>query len=199
MQALRPGTSPPPVRIPIFIEFRLSAGAMRDNRAETGALRDDRAATAAEASASCAWLADHAHQPQLDADAPDRRGRRRPVRHRRAGRARRQPHPHLHQHRHGLFRPVGRARLCGAGRRRRPAERDRRHLPLRPRGGGDPGRGHRRPAARLAEPLLRLVGVAGDLLAPGAAVVEAMALAFPAQFVLAACSISSRGSAGRGG
>ena len=40
----------------------------------------------------------------------------------------------------------------------------------------------------LAEPLLRLVGVAGDLLAPGAAVVEAMALAFPAQFVLAACS-----------
>jgi MATE family multidrug resistance protein len=40
----------------------------------------------------------------------------------------------------------------------------------------------------LAEPLLRLVGVAGDLLAPGAAVVEAMALAFPAQFVLAASS-----------
>ncbi len=39
-----------------------------------------------------------------------------------------------------------------------------------------------------ATPLLTLVGVADDLLAPGAAVVEAMALAFPAQFVLAASS-----------
>ena len=39
-----------------------------------------------------------------------------------------------------------------------------------------------------ARPMLRLVGVADDLLGPGAAVVEAMALAFPAQFVLAASS-----------
>ena len=39
-----------------------------------------------------------------------------------------------------------------------------------------------------AEPMLRLVGVAEPLLAPGAAVVRAMALAFPAQFILAAAS-----------
>jgi MATE family multidrug resistance protein len=40
----------------------------------------------------------------------------------------------------------------------------------------------------FAAPLLQLVGVAGPLIAPGAAVVEAMALAFPAQLVLAAAS-----------
>ena len=39
-----------------------------------------------------------------------------------------------------------------------------------------------------AEPMLRLVGVAEPLLAPGAAVVRAMAFAFPAQFILAAAS-----------
>ena len=39
-----------------------------------------------------------------------------------------------------------------------------------------------------AEPMLRMVGVAEDLNAPGAAVVRAMALAFPAQFLLAATS-----------
>ena len=39
-----------------------------------------------------------------------------------------------------------------------------------------------------AEPMLRMVGVAETLNAPGAAVVRAMALAFPAQFVLAAGS-----------
>jgi multidrug resistance protein, MATE family len=39
-----------------------------------------------------------------------------------------------------------------------------------------------------ARPLLGLVGVANDLLGPGAAVVKAMALAFPAQFILAASS-----------
>lgn len=40
----------------------------------------------------------------------------------------------------------------------------------------------------FAEPLLRLVGVAEPLVAPGAAVVRAMALAYPSQFVLAASS-----------
>ena len=40
----------------------------------------------------------------------------------------------------------------------------------------------------LPEPLLRLVGVAEALNAPGAAVVRAMALAFPAQFILVASS-----------
>ena len=40
----------------------------------------------------------------------------------------------------------------------------------------------------FAEPMLRLVGVAAPLVAPGAAVVRAVALAFPAQFVLAASS-----------
>jgi MATE family multidrug resistance protein len=40
----------------------------------------------------------------------------------------------------------------------------------------------------FAEPLLALFAVAPDLHRPGAAVVEAMALAFPAQFILAACS-----------
>ncbi len=40
----------------------------------------------------------------------------------------------------------------------------------------------------FAEPLLALFGVAPDLHRPGAAVVEAMALAFPAQFILAASS-----------
>lgn len=39
-----------------------------------------------------------------------------------------------------------------------------------------------------AEPMLRLVGVANDLVAPGGAVVRAMALAYPAQFILAASS-----------
>ena len=39
-----------------------------------------------------------------------------------------------------------------------------------------------------AEPMLRMVGVAEDLNGPGAAVVRAMALAFPAQFLLAATS-----------
>lgn len=39
-----------------------------------------------------------------------------------------------------------------------------------------------------AEPLLRVVGVSDGLAAPGAAVVEAMALAYPAQFILAATS-----------
>lgn len=39
-----------------------------------------------------------------------------------------------------------------------------------------------------AEPLLRLIGVAPDLHAPGAAVVRAMALAYPFQFMLAAAS-----------
>ncbi len=39
-----------------------------------------------------------------------------------------------------------------------------------------------------AEPMLRVVGVADDLIGPGAAVVRAMALAFPAQFILAASS-----------
>jgi len=38
------------------------------------------------------------------------------------------------------------------------------------------------------EPMLRLIGVAGDQVGPGGAVVRAMALAFPAQFVLAASS-----------
>jgi MATE family multidrug resistance protein len=40
----------------------------------------------------------------------------------------------------------------------------------------------------FAEPLLALFGVAPDLQRPGAAVVQAMALAFPAQFILAASS-----------
>ncbi|MGE0178237.1 MAG: MATE family efflux transporter [Sphingomonas sp.] len=40
----------------------------------------------------------------------------------------------------------------------------------------------------FARPLLALFGVARNLHGPGAAVVEAMALAFPAQFILAACS-----------
>lgn len=39
-----------------------------------------------------------------------------------------------------------------------------------------------------AEPLLALVGVAEPLLAPGSAVVRAMALAYPAQFILAGAS-----------
>ena len=40
----------------------------------------------------------------------------------------------------------------------------------------------------LAEPLLRTIGVAEPLVAPGAAVVRAMSLAFPGQLVLAAAS-----------
>ena len=44
-----------------------------------------------------------------------------------------------------------------------------------------------------AEPLLRLVGVAETLQQPGAAVVRAMALAYPAQFILAASSFFLEG------
>jgi MATE family multidrug resistance protein len=40
----------------------------------------------------------------------------------------------------------------------------------------------------FAEPMLRIVGVDADLLRPGAEVVRAMALAYPAQFLLAASS-----------
>ena len=172
----------------------LSAAAMEDNLSG----RAGRPAAGGRAHLA-AGLADHADQPQLDIDAPDRRRRGRPLRHGGAGRARGEPDGDLHRLVFGFAGLTGilvfASRADGGGGLPR-----RRHLPLGPDARAA-RRGRPAPSCSACSPidLLGLFGVAPACSARAPMSCRPWRSAFRRSCCSAPRPISSKGSAGRAG